>query len=104
MFIDVHTWGGYYGYSIEYTLGRFEQLFNRVYARMIANTGVSPQIGNWDLLASSAFCWAQQQMSALGVATASCVFEPGSFETNIEQARLGMNFLLLSALEMCEGL
>lgn len=93
-FVDCHTWGGYNDLAIEPSRATYATLFNNSAYLQTIKTGKDKHVtytGNDPRSAR----WVSTVISEAGIEPLSCAIEPGSLETENEQARLGVNFLLI---------
>lgn len=104
LFVDCHTQGSATGMTIEYGSTydvRWQRWIDDVAMSFLLTTGVTPVVRYGSSLGRTPFSqtWATQQSGRTGgLQTLACAIEPGSRETEPDQARLGMTMLLLLSL------
>ena len=102
-FVCTHSWGGFTGFTTRYPQNREIDISIRdYYESLLLTSGISRT--NTDvrmeprLESSSAYNWAGEIMSLAGKKIYAHVLETGDRNTEYEQARLGLNGLLLHCI------
>lgn len=98
LFIDCHTWGGHEGSNLQVTDSSHKYLPHLRDANDSLGLTINRNDLNFDKLTDlypMSAEWGGQQTDKLGRPTMSFAFEPGSEESESEQARIGINAMLI---------
>lgn len=98
VFIDNHTWGGFNGSNLEIELAsrRYGILLEDLTKSMRLTLGRQDlQVNYFGNPAPRSSEWAGRQVSRIGTPIIAVTFEPGSLESEYEQARIGLNAILM---------